>query len=159
MTTNKTTAADQLPPDTCSNGVTYARKFSTLGEAWDKCERSDWMIWLVRRRKKITKPQAIEIAIECAARVLAIYEKRNPKDKRPRAAIDAARKWLADPSEENRNAAADAAYAAADAAHAAANAAYAVYAAYAAADAAHAAANAADERTWQRNRLIELMAI
>ena len=68
-----------------------------------------------------------------------------PQGKEGRAAIEAARAWLADPCERTRRAAADAAYAAAEAANAAPDTAYAyanaTYSAYAAA---YTAANATD---------------
>ena len=94
-------------------------------------------------------------AADCAERALGLYEKRYPKDDRPRKAIQAARdfanglitKDAADAYAANAaNAAKAAAYAAANAA---ANAAY--DAAYA--DAAAARAAYADEKTWQIERL------
>jgi len=42
-----------------------------------------------------------KFAIECAKHVLPFYEKQYPDDKRPRDAIGAAEKYLADPSPEN----------------------------------------------------------
>ena len=74
-----------------------------------------------------TKAQAVEYAIMCAEEVLFIWEEKYPKDDRPRKAIEAARAWLAEPTEARREAAYSAAYAA-DAAEAAANAARAAYA-------------------------------
>jgi len=89
---------------------------------------------------KWQKRDSVAFAIYCAELSLPIFEKRYPKDKRPRQAITAARRWLKNPTKKNADAA-DAAYAAA---YAAANAAAAAdadaYAAYAAADAAYAAA-------------------
>lgn len=99
--------------------------------AWQTCERGDWMIWWLRRTKRLNKPDAVRIAVACAERVLNLYESRHPGDDRPRKAIEAARAWNAHPSEETRQAA----YAAAAAAYAAAAAAYAAAAAAAAADA------------------------
>ena len=102
--------------------------------------RSDWANWLIVRLMEYK--QYVAYAIFAAEQVVWIYEKKYPGDKRPRTAIDAAKKCLKDQSKENK-AAADAAYAAAYAAYAAARdaAAYAAaYAAYAAADAAYAAA-------------------
>ena len=32
----------------CSPGVEYAAKYPSLREAWEKCDRPDWMIWLLR---------------------------------------------------------------------------------------------------------------
>ena len=99
------------------------------------------------------KEDSVRLAIDAAESVIRLNESSYPNDKRPRAAIEAAKRWLEEPSNENRQAAIEAAadaaawalYAAAsgavDAARAAARAAYA--AASGAADAADAAARAA----------------
>ena len=134
-------------------------------------------------KKRIT----VTFACDVAERVLGLFEGTYPKDDRPRKAIETARGWIACiEGPEQERAAAYAAYAAdaaaayaADAARYAAEAAayaadaaaaarYAAYAAdgahaarYAAEAAAEAAADravyAADERDWQKNRLIELL--
>jgi hypothetical protein len=80
-------------------------------------------------------------AVFAARQVLDLFEKEYPGDNRPRAAIEAAEKYIAEPTEANKNAA-YAAYAAATAAYAAYAAATAAYAAYAAAYDARAAAAA-----------------
>ena len=75
--------------------------------------------------------QYVAYAIYAAEQVIGIYEKKHPDDKRPRQAIEAAKKCLENPTKENKAAAnaaafADAAYtadAADAAAYAAANAA------------------------------------
>ena len=140
----------------CQSGIDMAARYSSLSEAWEKCEHSPYMFWLLRATKKITKEQAVDIAIRCAERRLSDWEQKHPDDKTARAAIDSAKAWLKEPTEENRmaarkaSAAADA-YAAAYAAAAAAAAdAYAsAYAAYAAAYAAYAAyAAAADDAAY-----------
>jgi hypothetical protein len=100
--------------------------------------------------------QYVSYAVFAAEQVIEIYEKEYPDDKRPREAIEAAKKCIDNPTEENRNASAytaasayataaytSAASAATAAAYAAANAAYAANAASAYANAANAAANAA----------------
>jgi hypothetical protein len=84
----------------------------------------------------LSKEDKIRYAIYAAEQVIGIFEKKYPKDDRPRKAIEAAKEYLKNPSQKNK-AAVDAAAAAVDAAAAAAYA--AAYAAYAAA-----AANAAD---------------
>lgn len=79
------------------------------------------------RIKKLDKKEAVELAVYAAEQVIDIYEGRYPGDPRPRNAIEAAKRWLADPSEENRllaTYASNSAYAS--------NAAYASYASYAA---------------------------
>ena len=120
-------------------------------------KRLDWANWLIVRI--MDYKQYVSYAVYAAELVLPIYEKKYPEDKRPRNAIEAAKKCIDNPSKENKKAAADAAYAAYAASYAsyaasyasyAADAAYAAYAAdavaYDAADAAAAydAADAAD---------------
>ena len=137
----KLTKPEFLDLHPCSDGRKFAAdcKFNFV-EIWETCPRGDWLIWLLRNTKQIAKPQAVEIAIACAERVLPIYEKKNPADKRPRLAIEAAANYLKTPSEANRKA-----YAAAYAAYAAAYAAYA-------ADAAR-----ATERKWQADKIRSLI--
>jgi hypothetical protein len=110
----------------------------------------------------MTHMQRVQWAVLCAESVLSIYESKYPNDNRPRAAIEAAKAWMNNPSEENRIVA-DAAYAAADAAanaayaaaaanvadavvYAADAASYAAYAVFYAADAARAAAYAVEQK-------------
>ena len=97
----------------------------------------EWASWLITR--VMNHKQRIAYAIFAAEQVLEIYETKNPNDKRPREAIEAAQAVLKRNSQKNRTAAnAAAAYAAAAYPHA-----YAAAAAYAAAYAAHAYAYAA----------------
>ncbi len=105
----------------------------------------DWANWLIVRIMKYK--QYVSYAVYAAEQVLDIFENEYPADKKPRKAIEAAKKCIKYPSKENKRAAADAAIAAAaDAAAYAADAAIAAaaYAADAAAYAAIAAAYAAD---------------
>jgi hypothetical protein len=147
----------------CSEGVDWfkAQKESDLRPVVDALLAEyhfSWANWLVTRL--MDRPHRIRYAIFAAEQALSIFEKKYPKDKRPRNAIEAARKVLENDNDDNRKAAADAAsvayaasaasaaYAAADAASAASAAVYAAYAAvyeaYAAADAASAAVYVAD---------------
>ena len=112
-----------------------------------KEDRLDWANWTIIHL--MNREQKIQYAVFAAEQVLGLYEKQYPGDDRPRKAIEAARKCIADKSADAADAAADAADAAADAADAAAaayvaDAAYAAYAARAAARAADAVADAAD---------------
>ena len=118
-----------------------------------------WANWTIVRC--MNYKDYVSYAIFSAEQVLDIFEKKYPDDKRPRLAIEAAKKCIKDPSVENKKAAA--AYAAADAAAAYAAAAYAyayaaaaayAYAAAAAAAAAYAyAAAAADAAAYTDVRL------
>ncbi|MFA5158570.1 MAG: putative immunity protein, partial [Patescibacteria group bacterium] len=100
-------------------------------------EKLDWANWLIVRIMK--RKQYLAYAIFAAEQVLDIFEKKYPEDKRPRKAIETARKCL---ESDTTGTAADAAAADAAAAYAAAYAAHAAHAADAA-DAADAAAHAA----------------
>ena len=92
-----------------------------------------WGNWLIVRC--MTYKQYVSYAIYAAKQGLDIFEKKYPKDKRPRQAIDAALKCLKNPTDENKAYAATAATAAYD--DYAATAAAAVAAAYASAYAAY----------------------
>jgi hypothetical protein len=132
----------------CSDGIEW---FGKCGEtdllkvglkAIDN-DRGDYSRWLIEHTLRTKKKIAVQVAIYAAEQVIDIFEAKYPEDKRPRDAIKAAKKYLKNPSKENKDAAANAANAAYAAAYAAANAA-AYAAAYAAANAAaYAAANAA----------------
>jgi len=96
----------------------------------NKLQWANWLIVRIMNRK-----QYLSYAIFAAEQVIDIFEKKYPNDKRPRMAIEAAKKVLENDTAENRVAA----YAAADDAAAYADAA-AAYAADAATAAAYAAA-------------------
>ena len=112
----------------CQSGIEVFKKvFNNSAELKDiinfaidknKKELLQHANWLIVR--KMTHRQKIQYAIFAAEQVLHIFEKKYPEDKRPRQAIEAAKSYLKNPSEENRKAAAYAAYAAAYAAAAAA---------------------------------------
>ena len=132
--------------DVCEDGYQWWLKNCEDLTALDQIEkvkshRLDWANWLVTRL--LDKTQKAKYAVFAADRVIDIFEKKYPDDKRPCKAIEAAKKYIENPSGKN---AADAADAAAYAAYAAAyaySAAYAADAAYAAVDAAAYAAYAA----------------
>ncbi len=129
----------------CREAITWVGD-RTSAEAWNECEHPDWMFWLLRLRQHVrkdgwpTKEVFVQLAIDFARSVLHLVSEED----RALKAIEAAEKWLADPSEENRLAADDAAYAAPAVAYAAEAAARAAEAAARAAYAADAAAYAAD---------------
>ena len=145
----------------------------TLAEAWAKCERADWMLWLgVRLNREACRPALYAVA----DRAVRVYAPRTFDRVAKRYADETARQlreWaetlraLPEIVDEETARYAEgwsrAADAAADAAAAAAYAADAAYAAYAAADAAAAYAayaaaadaadaDAADAAEWQRLR-------
>lgn len=132
----------------CADAVEWS-KGKTLAEAWSVCKRADWMLWLLARMSdKPGWPKqrlVVHTICDCAETALPIWEKKYPNDKRPRNAIETARKF-ADGKATAKEL--DAARAAADAAAAdaanAPNATNAAFAATFAADAAARAAHAAD---------------
>ena len=68
-----------------------------------KQKKLNWASWGIVRL--MTHKQQIRYAIFAAECVLDIYEKRYPKDDRPRKAIETAKVYLKKPTEKNRNAA------------------------------------------------------
>jgi hypothetical protein len=138
---------------------TVLAEVEAKGECDHDGNKSAYQSMRIIRAWRFTKKDAVAFAIFAAEQVIGIFEAKRPGDERPRKAIEAAKAWLADPSEENRQAA-DAAYAS-DAAYAA-YAAYA-YAAYAAAADAAAAARAKARQeledkleAWLQEHLAEL---
>ena len=117
----------------CSAAMKYFLSQKNYKEAWQNCERGNWMLW-VAKKLDIDDRKLTMAKYHCAAQVIHLM-----KDKRSIDAMDAALKYAnGEISRNELNAYADAAYAYAAAAYAAA--AYADAAAYAAAAYADAAA-------------------
>ena len=135
----------------CTEAVEWAKDHK-WPDAWQKCERGDWMLWLcgAMQGKEGWPPrqQIVLVACDCVELVLPIFEKKYPDDKRVRECLETTRKWVnGEATIEDVRKARAAAYAAAiaataDAATATADA-YVANAAAIAANAADAAANAA----------------
>jgi hypothetical protein len=133
----------------CQEAVSWAYGME-LAEAWEKCERADWMLWLCGRMEGKegwpNRKQIVLVACKIAEDVLPIYEKKYPDDKRVRQCIETVVKWCNGEAtiKEVLNARAAAASAYTAYAYYAyyASAAYAAYAATAAATAATSAASA-----------------
>ncbi len=81
---------DSLPKDTCDEAVRWALRFPTAQEAWDACERGDWMFWLLE--KLLTLPnRKIELArCECVRPCLRFIA---DGEDRPRLAVEEAEAW------------------------------------------------------------------
>lgn len=105
----------------CREGLDWIAGKS-LKEFWATCERADWMLWLCEKlagEKGWPKRQKIVlVACLCAERALPIFEKKYPKDGRPRKAIEAARAWAQETGTKLEARRAAAAYDAADTAYA-----------------------------------------
>ena len=120
----------------CSDGVEWFKE-QNKSELKDvlsdllKQNYASWANWSIVRF--MTHKQKVQYAIFSAEQVIEIYEKKYPKDHRPRRAIETAKKWVENPT---------------------ANAAYAAYAAVYAAYAAD-AANAAAKKKKLQKKIIE----
>ena len=138
----------------CSEALEWAEDYDNLQDAWDKCERGDWMLWLLGKQAGIpesdSRKKLVLAACQCA-RLTLPYVKEG--EGRPLKAIETAEAWAHSEGGVTLIDVRDAAYSAyaaayaAYSAYAAAYAAYAAYSAYATAYAATAAAYAADDRT------------
>jgi hypothetical protein len=124
----------------CSESIEWASQYSTAQEAYDACERGDWLLWLHARAR--SDPRILTRAkCEIARTVLHLVP---DGEDRPRIAIETAERWArGEASEGEIRGAYSAAAASSDASDAAYAAAYAS-AVYFAAYAASAAASAAD---------------
>ena len=173
------------PLQLCQNGFHASqRPIDSLnyifGTRWFECEARGEILKDIdkfcatemRLVREIPTKVIRQFAIDCAWRVLHIFEEKYPDDKRPRKALEAAQVYLNNPTKVNKDkldAAGDAAWAAGDAARAATWAAAraatwaagaaawaaARAAAWAAGDAARAAGDA--EIKWQNKHLINLI--
>jgi len=133
----------------CSDALDWVAKRKNAKEAWQNCERGDWMLWLLGKLCK-TLPQRKKLVLATCACVRPALQYVKAGEERPLKTIETAEAWAKGDTRITlqmvRDAAAAAA-AAADAAYAAAAAA----AAYAAADAAYAAAAAAREKSLKQS--------
>jgi hypothetical protein len=134
-------------------GVELVKRLMDKDLSW-----SNWIIVRIMNYK-----QYVSYAVFSAEQVIDIYEKKYPDDKRPRKAIEAAKKCIDNPSKENKayadssasaaaSAASAASSAAASAASAAASAAYAAYA-----DSSAAAASAASAAYARKEMQIKIL--
>jgi hypothetical protein len=146
----------------CTSAKIFLEKFQEGEEqkTWNKCERGDWMLWLLGKLagppNSESRKRLVKAALACARLAPAI---ENPKSEQTRqTCLKTTNDYLdGTASLEDVKAAANAAYAAAYAAYAAAYAAYAVYAvAYAANAAIYAAAAYSTER--RRQEVLRLLA-
>ena len=86
MKTNEVFIEQLRKWNACEGAHKWARKFETFQEAWDKCERPDWMFWLMRKmiNKGCTEEEIIFATCKCARLVLKYVPKG---ENRPRIAI------------------------------------------------------------------------
>ena len=134
----------------CAEGRAWVKDngIKSDAEAWAKLQRPDWMLWLAENRGvELDESKLRLFARDCAEQVLPLFERDYPEDKRPRVAIETARRFANGKATQEELAAAR--VAARAAAEAAARVAARVAAGAAAWDAAWAAAwAAAGEAAW-----------
>src|SRR5690349_2564974 len=77
----------------CASAVNWSRDYIVPQEAWDACERGDWMLWLLGKLSgpvdSESRRKLVFVAAQCAKEALPIFEKRYPDDKRVRECIEA----------------------------------------------------------------------
>ena len=126
--------------DACCDGKQFAAKFATMADAWDACDRVDWLVWIYRRVVTPMDLRELRLFACWCIRETPLKDGRKVwdllTDERIRSAVVVAERFArgeaTDEERKQARAAAYAAYAAADA-----DAAYAAYAAaYVGADAA-----------------------
>jgi hypothetical protein len=124
---------DQLTRlNACEDAVEFARGYATFSEAWQACDRGDWMLWWIAKtvaadRDSLDRKRLVLVACRCARLALQYIDEGEMRHLR---AIETAEAWATGSAtvtlEDVRAAAAQAAATAAYAAtQAAATAAYA----------------------------------
>ena len=109
----------------CSEGCAFASRYPSIREAWDACERSDWLLWYAGRRLigEDHRRTFVRIAIDCSRLVLPLFERYHPGDRRVRDFLDVTQRWIDGTATfgdvQSAASAASAGYAAYAAAHAA----------------------------------------
>ena len=97
----------------CGSGIEFAKTCQSPREVWNTCPRGDWLLWWIAQDIE----QGGEIHRRVVHLVCRLWEERLAQyvpdgETRPQQAIDAARAWATDPTDENLSAARDARYAA-----------------------------------------------
>lgn len=110
------TRAKLLKLNPCTEGLDWydTKKETDLAKICEMllaARHHPWANWVLVRL--MTKKQKVQYAVFAAEKVIDIFEKKYPNDKRPRGAIEAAKKYIKSPTVANKKAAA---YAAANAA-------------------------------------------
>ena len=123
----------------CAGGVKWLKKhgIKTVAEAYDRCERSDWLIWLLVEVHGIDRRQRVTLSCQI---VRTIWHLLSEDDK---SCIMTCEKWLAGEATDKELLAASAAATAAAASYCACTAASCTASARASAASAHAHADAA----------------
>ena len=78
----------------CEEALVWAKQFASLDEAWLRCERGNWMLWLAGRlsgkRESLARKKVVLAVCQCARLALPYVRKG---ELRPLQAIETAEKW------------------------------------------------------------------
>ena len=80
----------------CAEGRAWVKDngIESDAEAWAKLPRPNGMLWLAKNRGvELDESKLRLFACDCAEQVLPLFERDYPEDKRPRAAIETARRF------------------------------------------------------------------
>ena len=70
--------------DPCKGGANFYEKFSTFEDAWQNCERGDWMLWIAKKMSVDIRTLTLAKG-KCAETVLHLM-----KDERSKKAVETA---------------------------------------------------------------------
>ena len=94
----------------CAEGTKWVTQHKLIGledtsflRELMEAKQYHWANWLIVRVMEYK--QYVSYAVFAAEQVIDIYEKKYPNNKAPRLAIEAAKKCIGDPSDENKQAA------------------------------------------------------
>ena len=91
-----------LEPCDKSGAIEKARKYADPQAAWDAWDDGAELLWNLEKCGEKDTLKLVLCVCEIAERVLPIFEAEYPDDNKPRKAIEAARRYAENPSEENR---------------------------------------------------------
>jgi len=78
----------------CPEAIEWAAQYKNPAEAWEKCSRGDWMLWLLGRLSGQAESESRKRLVLAACACVRLALNRVPKgEKRPRKAIVTAERW------------------------------------------------------------------
>ena len=78
----------------CLEAIEWAEQFNSAQEAWDRCERGDFMLWLLGKQSGPPKSKSRKKLVLTACKCARLALRHVPKDeKRPLKAIQTAEKY------------------------------------------------------------------
>ena len=101
--TNTTHWVDKYlaPLSACIKALSKAREYPNPQAAWDGWDNGSDLLWVLRATNGNLEKRVL-CACDIAECVLPIFEQASPKDRRPREALEAARRHMFHPTVENK---------------------------------------------------------